>query len=203
MCLHFDPSLLFTFFISIWFLVGKNIPDFLEMHVLRLFSLESLLLGSCWWGSFFRERCPQEGESGKKREGTYVAALTCGSVLVNTSLGAHVAGLGFPLEVNVRNWTQKVCWVPENHFSPFSGTVDSNQSRQIVYLPGWSILLVYMTLMKTLSIKLFMQKEIVMNSISLQAKLTTSFSVLDTKPHSSCLSLRDQQSFSSHTDGTS
>lgn len=200
MCLHFDPSLLFTFFISIWFLVGKNIPDFLEMHVFRLFSLESLLLGSCWWGSLFRGRCPQKGESGRKREGTYVAALTCGFVLVNTSLGAHVAGLGFPLKVNGRNWTHKVCRVPESHFPPFSGTVDSNQSRQIVYLPGRFILLVYMTLMKTLSVKLFMQKLWWTQFLS---KQTTSFSVVDTKPHSSCLSLRDQQSFSSHTDGTS
>lgn len=60
--------------------------------------------------------------------------LTCGSVLVNTVLSAHVAGLGFPLKVNGRYWTHKVCQVPESHFSPFSGTVDSNQRRQIVYL---------------------------------------------------------------------
>lgn len=82
------------------------------------------------------ERCSRKGSQEGRGKGTYVAALTCGSVLVNTGFDAQVAGLGFPLKVNGRYWTHKVCRVPESHFSPFSWTVDSNQSRQIVYLPG-------------------------------------------------------------------
>lgn len=148
MCSHFDAFLLFTSFISISFLVGKNIHDFLKMHDLRIFFLEKLLLISCWWDSFFRERCPWEGGSERKRE-RHIATLRCGSVFSNIDLDTQVADLGFPSKVDGRYWTHKVYQESESHFPPFNGTVDSNQSRQIVYISGWFILL-NMVLMKTL-----------------------------------------------------